>query len=121
MQVLGTSFAFEVGGNEWPPGHQGKGGFAMKSDSPIKTSPWQLVFSQSKANGAHYDGEKLPTFPWHWPKDTFLQRRRQVLKNARASESPAETSNGVFYESICSDYARSGSSDPYYKPTVSKS
>jgi hypothetical protein len=44
-----------------------------------KPSFWQLVFAQSKANGALYIGEELPGRTWNWPKDTYLQRRlRQV-------------------------------------------
>jgi hypothetical protein len=44
-----------------------------------KQSFWQLVFAQSKANGALYIGEELPGRTWNWPKDTYLQRRlRQV-------------------------------------------
>jgi hypothetical protein len=44
-----------------------------------KPSPWQLVFSQSKANGAPYRGEQLPNLSWAWPKDTYLQRRLKHL------------------------------------------
>jgi hypothetical protein len=92
----------------------------MKSDSLISTSRWQRVFSQSKVNGAHYDGEELPTLPWHWPEDTFLQRRRQLLKSSRPNErTVTETSVGGFYESICTDYVRSGSGSRYYKDGVS--
>lgn len=40
-----------------------------------KPSFWQLVFSQSKVNGAPYTGEELPGRNWDWPKDTYLQRR----------------------------------------------
>ena len=40
-----------------------------------KTSYWQLVFLQSKANGAAYNGEALPGREWNWPKNTYLQRR----------------------------------------------
>jgi hypothetical protein len=40
-----------------------------------KPSFWQLVFSQSKANGADYYGEELPGYTWNWPKNTYLQRR----------------------------------------------
>jgi hypothetical protein len=40
-----------------------------------KTSYWQLVFLQSKVNGAAYNGEKLPGQHWDWPKNTYLQRR----------------------------------------------
>lgn len=44
-----------------------------------KPSSWQLVFSQSKANGAPYRGEQLPNLSWEWPKDTYLQRRLKHL------------------------------------------
>jgi len=37
---------------------------------------WQLIFSQSKANGAQYEGERLPICIWSWPTDTYLQRMR---------------------------------------------
>jgi len=40
-----------------------------------KPSHWQLVFMQSKANGASYNGERLPRQNWAWPKDTYFQRR----------------------------------------------
>jgi len=45
-----------------------------------KQSFWQLVFSQSKVNGAPYFGENLPGRTWDWPKDTYLQRRLQQAK-----------------------------------------
>lgn len=45
-----------------------------------KQSFWQLVFSQSKVNGAPYHGENLPGRTWDWPKDTYLQRRLQKSK-----------------------------------------
>ena len=44
-----------------------------------KPSAWQLVFSQSKVNGATYRGEQLPNLSWEWPKDTYLQRRLKRL------------------------------------------
>ena len=92
----------------------------MKTDSLIGTSRWQRVFSQSKVNGAYYNGDELPTLPWHWPKDTFLQRRRQLLKSSRPHERGAtESSHGGFYESICSEYARSGNGHRYYKSSDS--
>jgi hypothetical protein len=43
--------------------------------SSEKPTFWQLVFSQSKVNGALYSGEELPGYKWEWPKDTYLQRR----------------------------------------------
>jgi hypothetical protein len=42
---------------------------------------WQLVFSQSKANGADYTGEALPTACWNWPMDTYFQRRRTLQQS----------------------------------------
>lgn len=50
-----------------------------------KPSFWQLVFLQSKLNGARYTGEELPARTWEWPKDTYLQRR---LQRARWYQSP---------------------------------
>jgi hypothetical protein len=40
-----------------------------------RPSFWQLVFSQSKVNGAFYQGEDLPGYKWEWPKNTYFQRR----------------------------------------------
>ena len=45
-----------------------------------KPSYWQLVFLQSKVNGAAYTGEELPGRNWDWPKDTYLQRRLRTHK-----------------------------------------
>jgi hypothetical protein len=42
---------------------------------------WQLVFSQSKVNGAPYSGEQLTSRIWDWPKDTYLQRRLRESKS----------------------------------------
>jgi len=51
-----------------------------------KPSFWQLVFSQSKVNGALYMGEQLPGRNWNWPKNTYLQRRLQRVRWYQASE-----------------------------------
>jgi hypothetical protein len=40
-----------------------------------KLSFWQVVFLQSKVNGAAYRGEQLPRRNWSWPRDTYLQHR----------------------------------------------
>jgi hypothetical protein len=50
---------------------------------------WQVVFNQSKVNGAEYFGDRLPSHSWEWPKDTFLQKRLNELKKRRP-ESMAE-------------------------------
>ena len=52
-----------------------------------KPSYWQLVFLQSKVNGAAYSGEELPGRNWNWPKDTYLQRRLQREKWTQAPNS----------------------------------
>lgn len=47
-------------------------------------SKWQLIFLQSKVNGAAYRGDKLPQHKWAWPKRTWLQNRFvQVRKLTR--------------------------------------
>jgi len=50
-----------------------------------KNSPWQIIFMQSKVNGALYRGEELPGYAWNWPKDTYLQRRLRRLRRHRSS------------------------------------
>ena len=50
----------------------------------VKLSSWQLIFSQSKANGCFYGGEDLPHANWQWPKNTWFQDRLiQQLKDPR--------------------------------------
>jgi hypothetical protein len=44
-------------------------------DFLTKPSFWQLVFLQSKVNGATYDGEQLARQKWMWPQDTYFQQR----------------------------------------------
>jgi hypothetical protein len=60
----------------------------MKADETELEKPsfWQLVFAQSKVNGAHYIGDHLPGSNWDWPKDTFLQRRLRQVRWYQASE-----------------------------------
>ena len=51
-----------------------------------KLSSWQLIFLQSKVNGAPYNGEALPGQSWDWPKDTYFQRRLQQIKFLQPAE-----------------------------------
>ena len=51
-----------------------------------KPSYWQLIFSQSKANGAPYNGEMLPGRNWDWPRDTYLRRRLQRVRFLQPSD-----------------------------------
>jgi hypothetical protein len=53
-----------------------------------KPSFWQLVFSQSKVNGAPYSGEQLQGHAWNWPTDTFLQRRLRKTRWYQVTEKP---------------------------------
>jgi hypothetical protein len=55
------------------------------SDEELKNF-WQLVFNQSRVNGAAYFGDRLPNYSWDWPKDTFLQRRLSELRKHRSSD-----------------------------------
>jgi hypothetical protein len=48
---------------------------------------WQLVFNQSRVNGAEYFGDQLPCNSWDWPKNTFLQTRLSELKKQRWDET----------------------------------
>ncbi|MGH7928922.1 MAG: hypothetical protein ACREQV_14130 [Candidatus Binatia bacterium] len=52
-----------------------------------KSNFWQLVFNQSRVNGAEYFGDHLPNNTWDWPKDTFLQNRLNELKKRRSDNS----------------------------------
>ncbi len=52
-----------------------------------KFSYWQVIFMQSKVNGAVYNGEELPGRNWEWPKDTYLQRRLQKAKFLQPAEN----------------------------------
>jgi hypothetical protein len=51
-----------------------------------KPSFWQLVFLQSKVNGAPYTGEWLSLCSWKWPKNTYLQCRLKHLRRYQSSD-----------------------------------
>jgi hypothetical protein len=61
----------------------------MKTQESDLKNPsfWQLVFLNSKVNGATYDGEQLPRRSWNWPKNTYLQQR---LRRANSYLAPAK-------------------------------
>jgi hypothetical protein len=69
----------------------------MKSQSINcdQMSFWQLIFSQSKANGADYAGEALPTCCWNWPMDTYLQRRRSLRQSSQFLSSASQRTEMV--------------------------
>ena len=51
-----------------------------------KPSYWQLIFLQSKVNGASYGGDELLGRNWNWPKDTYLQRRLERTKSLQLAQ-----------------------------------
>ncbi len=59
-----------------------EGGTEMKATESTTANPtyWQLIFLQSKVNGASYNGEALARHNWDWPKETYLQRRLHRIK-----------------------------------------
>jgi hypothetical protein len=49
--------------------------FSGDADQENRISYWQLIFSQSRANGCSYHFDDLPQVSWQWPKDTWFQER----------------------------------------------
>jgi hypothetical protein len=43
-------------------------------------SHWQLIFLQSRVNGAFYRGDKLPQHKWAWPNGTWFQERLVTVR-----------------------------------------
>ena len=58
----------------------------ISEDALKRPTFWQLVFSQSKVNGAAYSDEDLHGNVWNWPQDTFLQRRLRQVRSDQAQE-----------------------------------
>jgi len=68
-------------------GKEGETEMKATDSDQDRPSYWQLVFLQSKVNGAAYTGEELPGRNWDWPKNTYLQRRLRRHKVLRPSEN----------------------------------
>lgn len=49
-------------------------------------TPMQLIFLNSRVNGARYDGESLPVQRRLWPRSTFLRRRLAELAALKVRE-----------------------------------
>ena len=47
---------------------------------------WQVIFMQSKANDAPYDGDKLPVNAFPLPRGTWFQQRLDELRKERTNE-----------------------------------
>jgi len=59
----------------------------ISEDALERPTFWQLVFSQSKVNGAPYPGDHLEGNNWNWPEDTFLRRRLRQVRFDQASDN----------------------------------
>jgi hypothetical protein len=46
-------------------------------------SAWQLIFLQSKVNGAQYRGDEICPYRWDWPGETYFQKRVRYLRRVR--------------------------------------
>jgi hypothetical protein len=46
-------------------------------------SYWESVFLQSKVNRGAYDGDRLPTQNWDWPRETWFQKRLGYLRKTQ--------------------------------------
>jgi hypothetical protein len=53
------------------------------NDSRRTMTSWQLVFAQSRVNNGSYAGEQLASQNWHWPKETWFQKRRSYLRTGQ--------------------------------------
>ena len=45
---------------------------------------WELIFSQSKVNDGLYNGDRLSTQNWEWPRQTWFQERLEHLRATQA-------------------------------------
>lgn len=52
---------------------------------------WQIIILQSKANGAPYDGDKLPLNGIKFPRGWFSQRLELVRRQAWEERESDET------------------------------
>jgi hypothetical protein len=47
---------------------------------------WEWIFRQSKVNDGLYDGDRLATQNWDWPRQTWFQERLEHLRAASAKQ-----------------------------------
>lgn len=53
----------------------------FRTKTRLSQKEWEMVFSQSRANGGDSTIDIPPT-SWKWPTDTFLQRRLKLIRDA---------------------------------------
>ncbi|HEX6768708.1 MAG TPA: hypothetical protein VF208_05095 [Candidatus Binatia bacterium] len=51
---------------------------------------WEAIFAQSPVNDGYYDEKDLPHLRWDWPSATWLQARRNFLRD-KNQRRPAKT------------------------------
>jgi hypothetical protein len=58
----------------------------------MNINSWVSVFSQSPANNAAYNGDRLPEQVWQWPTATWFQTRVRYLRrrSRRAAQSAGD-------------------------------
>lgn len=71
--------------------------------SSNKPSYWQLVFLQSRVNGATYNGEVLPRLSWDWPKNTYLQSRLGWSKHLHHADNSRFNSRSTFARNLLTE------------------
>jgi hypothetical protein len=54
-------------------------------------SLWQIIFLRSKVNHARYEGDRLLTSNWNWPKETWFQLRLRDLRRVTRQASEGST------------------------------
>jgi hypothetical protein len=52
---------------------------------------WELIFRQSRANDADYDGDRLAVQNWDWPRQTWFQERLRSLRGDKRRYSKEVT------------------------------
>lgn len=60
---------------------------ARKPEGGSVMSAWQIIFSQSKVNNGFYDGDRLVSQNWEWPKETWFQNRLRDLRKRTSGDS----------------------------------
>jgi len=43
---------------------------------------WKSIFAESPVNSGYYDEDELPHCKWDWPKGTWFQARRDIMRGA---------------------------------------
>ena len=56
---------------------------------------WESIFAQSPVNDGIYDEEDLPHLRWDWPSATWLQARRNFLRETQKAQTGKDTSKRI--------------------------